>query len=50
MTSMVLPALNAPDVEELPDEVKRDMTFVPAETLQDVLRVALPGTVKSSYA
>jgi ATP-dependent Lon protease len=48
--TMVLPALNAPDVEELPDEVKRDMTFVPAETLEDVLRVALPGTVKSSYA
>jgi ATP-dependent Lon protease len=40
--TMVLPALNAPDVDELPDEVKREMTFVPAETLEDVLRIALP--------
>jgi endopeptidase La len=40
--TMVLPALNAPDIEELPDEVKREMTFVPAQTLEDVLKVALP--------
>jgi ATP-dependent Lon protease len=26
----------------LPDEVKREMTFVPAQTLEDVLKVALP--------
>jgi ATP-dependent Lon protease len=48
--TMVLPALNAPDVEELPDEVKRDMRFVPAETLEDVLRVALPRAVGSATA
>ena len=47
--TMVLPALNAPDIEELPDEVKRDMRFVPAQTLEDVLRIALPGAIASSH-
>jgi ATP-dependent Lon protease len=40
----VLPALNAPDLAELPDEVTRDMTFMPVETLEQVLQVALPDT------
>jgi ATP-dependent Lon protease len=41
--TFVLPALNIPDTEELPAEVKNDMRFVPAETLNDVLKVALPS-------
>ena len=48
--TMVLPALNAPDIEELPEEVKRNMKFVPAQTLDDVLRVALPGAVGSTHS
>ncbi len=40
--TFVLPKGNVQDLAELPDEVRKDMTFVPAETLQDVLRVALP--------
>jgi len=48
--TMVLPALNAPDLEELPDEVKRDMRFVPAQTLEDVLRIALPGAASARPA
>ena len=44
--TMVLPALNLPDVDELPDEVKRDMRFVPAQTLEDVLKEALPLPVE----
>ena len=44
--TMVLPALNAPDLDELPDEVKRDMRFVPAQTLEDVLKEALPLPVE----
>ena len=38
--TFVLPALNEPDLAELPAEVRRDMTFVPAETLEQVLKVA----------
>ena len=40
--TFVLPKLNTQDLVELPEEVRRDMKFVPAETLQDVLKVALP--------
>ena len=48
--TMVLPALNAPDLEELPEEVKRDMRFVPAQTLEDVLKIALPGATSARTA
>nr|MCU0255604.1 endopeptidase La [Vicinamibacterales bacterium] len=40
--TFVLPALNEPDLEELPEDLKRDMRFVPVTTLEEVLRVALP--------
>jgi ATP-dependent Lon protease len=38
--TFVLPALNEPDLVELPEELRRDMTFVPAETLDQVINVA----------
>jgi ATP-dependent Lon protease len=44
----VLPALNVPDLEELPEEVKREMRFVPAQTLDDVLKEALPTPVPAT--
>jgi ATP-dependent Lon protease len=40
--TFVLPARNEPDLAELPDDVRKSMTFVAAETVEDVLRVALP--------
>ncbi len=39
--TMILPALNEPDLIEIPEELRRDMTFVFAKTLEDVLAVAL---------
>jgi ATP-dependent Lon protease len=39
--TLVLPALNEPDLDELPEEVRRDMKFVPVETLEQVLHVAM---------
>ena len=38
---MILPALNEPDLAELPEEIRRDMTFVPVETLEQVVAIAL---------
>jgi ATP-dependent Lon protease len=38
----ILPARNEADLAELPSEVKSSMHFVPVQTLDDVLRVALP--------
>src|SRR5687767_9219080 len=40
--TVILPALNEPDLAELPEEIRRDMTFVPVETLDQVVKVALP--------
>ena len=39
--TFILPALNEPDLAELPPEIKRDMTFVPVETLEQVIKVAM---------
>jgi ATP-dependent Lon protease len=38
--TFVLPSLNEPDLLELPEELRRDMTFVPVETLEQVVKVA----------
>ena len=48
--TFVLPKGNVQDLAELPEEVRKDMTFVPAETLQDVLEVALPDVVSGVTA
>ena len=39
--TFVLPALNEPDLVDIPEEIRRDMTFVPVETLEQVVKVAL---------
>jgi len=39
--TFIVPALNEPDLAELPDEIRRDMTFVPVETLEQVIAVAM---------
>jgi ATP-dependent Lon protease len=45
--TIILPAANRSDLEEVPDRVRKGMEFVFAETLDDVLRVALPELVES---
>ncbi len=40
--TLILPSRNQADLAELPPEVRSSMQFVPAETLDDVLAVALP--------
>ncbi|MBM3820604.1 MAG: endopeptidase La, partial [Acidimicrobiia bacterium] len=39
--TMILPALNEPDLVDIPEEIRRDMTFVPVETLEEVVKVAM---------
>ncbi|HWT45595.1 MAG TPA: endopeptidase La [Vicinamibacterales bacterium] len=48
--TFVLPKMNEQDIAELPEEVRKDMAFVPAETLQDVLNVALPEVTTAPAA
>jgi ATP-dependent Lon protease len=43
--TLVLPEMNEQDLTELPPDVRQEMTFVPARTLEDVLKIALPGVV-----
>jgi len=40
--TFILPALNAPDLEELPPDVRDTVHFVPVTTLEEALAVALP--------
>ena len=41
--TLLLPRMNDQDLTELPDEVRRQMTFIPVSTLEEVLRIALPA-------
>ena len=40
--NVILPKANMKDLRELPEEVRKEMQFHPAERIQDVLRVAIP--------
>jgi ATP-dependent Lon protease len=43
LTTVLLPRRNDADLEELPDDVRQAMTFVPVEMIDEVLRTALQG-------
>ena len=45
--TLIHPSRNSADVAELPAELKDQMEFVPAATLEDVLRVALPAPART---
>jgi ATP-dependent Lon protease len=47
MKTFVLPAENRYDLDDLPAELREEMTFVPVATLEEVLKVALPGALAS---
>jgi endopeptidase La len=46
--TVILPALNEPDLAELPDDARKDMRFVPAETLEQVIDVAMPAMTQNA--
>jgi ATP-dependent Lon protease len=46
--TFVLPQMNEPDLAELPDEVRRELKFVPVRTLEDALKVALPDALAAA--
>jgi ATP-dependent Lon protease len=41
LKKVIIPKLNEKDLPEIPDEVKKKITFHPAETVDDVLAIAL---------
>ena len=44
LTTVVLPKRNERDLEELPEEVLNEMTFIPIERIDDVVNMALQST------
>jgi ATP-dependent Lon protease len=41
LRTIILPRRNEPDLEDVPDEIKQDMSFVLVDSVDDVLRAAL---------
>lgn len=50
LRTIVFPARNDADLEDLPEEMRREVTWVPATTMDDVLRVAVPGVLERSMS
>jgi len=40
--SIILPAHNEKDLEEIPDHIKKDLVFNFASDLKDVIKIAIP--------
>jgi ATP-dependent Lon protease len=43
--TVILPAMNEPDLSELPEDARKDMTFHPVHTLEEALAVAIPVAI-----
>ncbi len=50
VTTFILPEQNMMDVEDLPAEVRKGMTFMPVKTLEEVLAIALPDVIDKAVA
>jgi ATP-dependent Lon protease len=48
LTDVVLPVRNGPDLDDVPEEIRREMTFHLAESIGDVLAPALAGASSPS--
>ena len=48
--AVILPERNAPDLEDVPDAVRDEMTFHPVADVRDVLRIALEPESSGSPA
>jgi len=46
VTTFVLPRRNEVDLDDLPEELHKDMTFILADTMDDVLEAAMPEEFK----
>jgi len=50
VTTFILPDQNMMDVEDLPADVTKGMTFMPVKTLEEVLAIALPEAIDKAVA
>jgi ATP-dependent Lon protease len=50
LTEVVLPERNGPDLEDVPEEVRQQMTFHLAASVSDVLKAALANAGSEAVA
>jgi ATP-dependent Lon protease len=50
LTEVILPARNAPDLDDVPADVRQQMTFHPVASIDDVLEIALGGEALAAAA
>ncbi len=48
LTTVILPKRNEADLDELPEDVRETMTFVPVEMIDEVLQTALHSPVEAA--
>ena len=41
LTTVLIPSENEKDLEDIPDNVKKDLTIIPVESMDDILALAL---------
>ena len=46
LTTIILPKQNEKDIDDIPESVRNDMTFVPVSHMDEVLETALAGEAK----
>jgi ATP-dependent Lon protease len=46
LKTIILPKRNSMDVEDVPEEIRKALTFIYAETVNDVLKAALEKATK----
>jgi ATP-dependent Lon protease len=46
--TFILPQMNEQDLSELPEDVRRELRFVPVRTLEEALKVALPDPLAAA--
>jgi len=42
---VIFPRENEPDLEELPEEIRKELEFVPVDWIEEVLAVAFEGSL-----
>ena len=50
LTTVILPKRNEADLDELPEDVRETMTFVPVEMIDEVLQTALHSPVEAAVS
>ena len=48
ITAVIMPKLNEKDIPDLPKEIRKSLTLVPVETMDEVLEIALEQSPESA--